>query len=144
MSIPEGWELLDIGKRLGSDQPDFMSHIGPLYTRDDGVMPQIGFEVLPHMCNPMGICHGGMMMTIMDTGLAFILHAALDGAQFTPSVSFNFDFLAPGKLGTWLEPSGTCTRTTKRTGFVSGLLNGPDGPVMSGSGIFKITNHKFS
>jgi acyl-coenzyme A thioesterase PaaI-like protein len=144
MSVPEGWSLLDVGARLGMDKPEFMGHVGPLYTRDVDGMPQIGFEVLQHMCNPAGICHGGMMMTVMDVGLAFILHARLGGAQFTPSVSFNFDFLAPGELGNWLETSGQCTQNTKRTGFVSGLLTGPNGPVMSGSGIFKITNRTIS
>ncbi len=144
ISVPEGWELLDIGARLGRETADFMTHIGPLYTRLDAQdMPQIGFVVLAHMCNPMRICHGGMMMSVMDAGLAFVLHAAMDQHVFTPSVSFNFDFLAPGKLDAWLETSGQCTRYTRRTGFVTGRLTGPDGPVMSGSGIFKITGTSF-
>ena len=33
-------------------------------------------------------------MSVMDVGLAFILHDAMDKHVFTPSVSFNFDFLA--------------------------------------------------
>ena len=141
MSAPEGWTLMDYAARAGVDSEDFMSHVGPVYWRlDEGGMPQLGFEVLPHMCNPMGICHGGMLMTVLDTGLAVVLHAALKETRFTPSMSFNFDFLAPGKLGEWLQTSGQCVRKTKRTGFVNGLLSHADGPVMSASGIFKITD----
>ncbi|MGB0342974.1 MAG: PaaI family thioesterase [Parvibaculales bacterium] len=136
---PDGWQLFDMSDRLGADTPHFLAHIGPIYVREDDIGRHLGFRVMPHMCNPVGICHGGMLMSVMDTGLAFILHNALKNPHFTPSVSFNFDFLAPGKVNDWLEVEGQCTRHTKRTGFVSGLLNGPDGPVMSASGIFKIT-----
>ena len=138
-SVPEGFEPFDVAARLGYDGSDFLTHSGPIYMREDADMPRLGFEVLPHMCNPAGICHGGMMMAVMDTGLAFILHAALKQQVFSPSISFNFDFLAPAQLGQWLETSGTCTKYTKRTGFVSGALLGPDGPVVQGSGIFRIT-----
>jgi acyl-coenzyme A thioesterase PaaI-like protein len=59
--------------------------------------------------------------------------------SFTPSVSFNFDFVAPGKLGDFLACESEVTRHTKNTGFVTGRLVGSDGPVITGSGIFKIT-----
>jgi hypothetical protein len=38
---------------------------------------------------------------------------------------------------------GECTRHTKNTGFVTGRLTGKDGPVITGSGILKITNIGF-
>lgn len=139
MPLPEGFEPLDIAARLGRDAADFLTHSGPIYVREDADMPQLGFEVLPHMCNPGGVCHGGMMMTVLDAGLAFILHAAMKQRVFSPSISFNFDFLAPAQAGQWLETHGTCTKYTKRTGFVSGALLGPDGPVVQASGIFRIT-----
>ena len=143
MSIPDGWQQLDIASPLPHLETHFISHAGPLYVRQTAEGRQIGFEVLPHMCNPAGICHGGMLMTVMDVGLAFILHNAMGEHRFTPSVSFNFDFLAPGKLGDFLLCEGDCTQQTKSTGFVTGRLVGSDGPVITGSGIFKITDITF-
>ncbi|MEC7155233.1 MAG: PaaI family thioesterase [Pseudomonadota bacterium] len=140
MSVPEGFELLDIAARWGvDDAPDFVMHSGPIYVREDGSMPKLGFEVLPHMCNPGGVCHGGLLMTVLDNAFVFILHATLKRPVYMPSISCNFDFLAPAHLGEWVETSGSCTKYTKRTGFVSGALLGPDGPVLQGSGIFRIT-----
>ena len=140
MSVPEGFEPLDIAARWGvDDAPDFVMHSGPIYVREDGSMPQLGFEVLPHMCNPGGVCHGGLMMTVLDNAFVFILPATLKKPVYLPSISCNFDFLAPAHLGEWVETSGSCTKHTKRTGFVSGALWGPDGPVLQGSGIFRIT-----
>ena len=140
MPVPEGFEPLDIAARWGvDDAPDFVMHSGPIYVREDGSMPKLGFEVLPHMCNPGGVCHGGLLMTVLDNAFVFILHATLKRPVYLPSISCNFDFLAPAHLGEWVETSGSCTKHTKRTGFVSGALLGPDGPVLQGSGIFRIT-----
>ena len=140
MPVPEGFEPHDIAARWGvDDAPDFVMHSGPIYVREDGSMPQLGFEVLPHMCNPGGVCHGGLLMTVLDNAFVFILHATLKQPVYLPSISCNFDFLAPAHLGEWVETSGSCTKYTKRTGFVSGALLGPDGPVVQASGIFRIT-----
>lgn len=140
MSIPEGWQLLDFGGQFDHLDTHFTEHVGPLYVCGNEGARQLGFEVKPHMCNPAGICHGGMLMTVMDVGLAFILHNAMGHHVFTPSVSFNFDFVAPGQLGDFLICEGECTRHTKNLGFVSGRLIGKDGPVIVGSGIMKITD----
>jgi uncharacterized protein (TIGR00369 family) len=143
MSIPDGWRVLDFGGRFAHLETHFTEHVGPLFVRGEDGNLQIGFRVEPHMCNPAGICHGGMLMTVMDVGLAFALHNAMGQHSFTPSVSFNFDFVAPGKLGDFLICEGEVTRHTKSTGFVTGRLTGSDGPVITGSGIFKITAIKF-
>ena len=142
MSVPDGWSELDFDGMFDHLDAHFTQHVGPIYIRGslETGDQQLGFEVQQHMCNPAGICHGGMLMTVMDVGLAFALHNHMGGARFTPSVSFNFDFLAPGQLGDFLICEGQCTRATKSTGFVSGQLVGKDGPVITGSGIFKITN----
>ena len=118
MSVPDGWKELDFDGMFDHLEAHFTQHVGPIYIRGslERGDQQLGFEVQEHMCNPAGICHGGMLMTVMDVGLAFVLHNHMGGARFTPSVSFNFDFLAPGQLV------------------------GKDGPVITGSGIFKITN----
>lgn len=141
MSVLEGWRKLDFDGRFDHLETHFTEHCGPIFIRGEiGCDAQIGFRIEPHMCNPAGICHGGMLMTVMDVGLAFGLHNAMGEQVFTPSVSFNFDFLSPGKKGDFLVCESTVTRRTKSSGFVGGQLVGSDGPVIAGSGIFKITD----
>lgn len=142
MDIPAGWHELDFSGCFDHLDTHFTDHVGPLFVRGAEGARQLGFRVEPHMCNPAGICHGGMLMTVMDVALAFGLHNVMVAHSFTPSVSFNFDFLAPGKLGDFLICESEVTRHTKSTGFVSGRLVGSDGPVITGSGIFKITGMK--
>ena len=140
MAIPKDWVPLDFGGRFDHLETHFIKHIGPVYVRGAEGAHQLGFKVMPHMCNPAGICHGGMLMSVMDVGLAFILHNVIGKHVFTPSISFNFDFVAPGQLDDFLICEGECTRHTKNTGFVTGRLVGSDGTVMTGSGIMKITD----
>ena len=42
-------------------------------------------------------------------------------------------------MGDFLICEGECTRQSKNLGFVTGRLVGKDGPVITGSGIMKIT-----
>ena len=73
----------------------------------------------------------------------WLLVAQCDGGhRFTPPSSLNFDFWHPVNWVIFLICESEVTRHTNRTGFVSGRLVGPDGPVITGSGIFKITDIK--
>ncbi len=130
-AVPEGFEPFahDLG---------FASHVGPIYMRVNGTRVDLGFRVEAHHCNPIGICHGGMMMTVMDMaiGVGIAAHAGI--RKFTPSVNLTYDFLRPGELGEWLQSDVDFAHTTRRTGFASGFLVGPKGPVMRANGICKI------
>ena len=55
------------------------------------------------MCNPAGGLHGGMMMTVADL-VGTMGGGTLAGLRkFLPTVSMTFDFVAPAKVGDWVE-----------------------------------------
>jgi len=118
----------------------FADHVGPLFFKMKGGEGVLGFRVMDHHCNPAGICHGGMLMTVMDMaiGVAVAMHAKTNA--FTPSVNLTYDFVAPGPKGAWLESKVDWVYTTKRTGFANGYLVGPNGVIMRANGICKIAN----
>jgi len=116
----------------------FVERVGPLYWKladDRGVL---GFRVLEHHLNPVGICHGGMMMTVMDMAVGFNLRLASGIEAFPPSIQMAYDFLKPGRPGDWLESAVDFTHTTPRMGFANGLLVGPEGPVLRCNGICRL------
>ena len=75
MAIPDGFVPLDFDGLFDHLETHFTQHVGPIYVRQTEAGRQLGFEVKPHMCNPAGICHGGMLMTVMDVGLASHFYA---------------------------------------------------------------------
>ncbi|MFW6027263.1 MAG: PaaI family thioesterase [bacterium] len=127
--LPEGF--LPFPNDIG-----FAELIGPLFVHPG--RRAIGFRVEARHCNPLGICHGGMMMTVMDMAIGMAIHQAGGASTFPPSVHLSYDFLAPAWSGDWLESKVDFVHTTRRTGFANGYLAGSRGLVMRADGICKI------
>ena len=112
---PEGFLRLDFDR--GRPEATFNGHIGTLYarrgekgTRDEFVR---GFRVHPHMCNPAGGLHGGMMMTVADLVGTMGGGTQVGLRKFLPTVSMTFDFVAPAKVGDWVEGRAVVVRQTR-------------------------------
>ena len=85
-------------------------------TRDEFVM---GFRVHQHMCNPAGGLHGGMMMTVADL-VGTMGGGTLAGLRkFLPTVNMTFDFVAPAKVGDWVEGRAELVRATRSLLFTN-------------------------
>ena len=124
-------DFLKIDFARGRPEPTFNTHIGNLYvkrgekgTRDEFVM---GFRVHPHMCNPAGGLHGGMMMTVADLvgGMGAGTLAGL--RKFLPTVNMTFDFVAPARAGDWVEGraelvAGTFNVRCPKSGYSINML----------------------
>lgn len=109
--------------------------------RLDGDEPVIGFRVLSRHCNPRQTCHGGMLMTFCDYVLPTIARLTdPDHDHFTPTISMNISFLAPARLGAWVEGRAKTLRRSANLLFVDGLITADGKAVVHASGIFKRGN----
>ena len=120
--------------------PGFIVINGPLYQRTHGGDYQLGFRVEPRHCNPMQVCHGGMMATFCDMLLPLGAHAQSDAVRgrFLPTVSLQLDYLAPAPLGAWVQGEAQVLRTTRTMVFAQGLVTADGTPAARVSGILKI------
>ncbi len=116
----------------------FVGHVGPLYRRVVGDKGSFGFLVQAHHANPVGICHGGMMMSVMDMAVGHAVMLKRQNTTFTPSINMTYDFLMPAKIGDWLYSDVDFVHTSRRMGFANGVLRGPAGPVLRCNGICQI------
>jgi acyl-coenzyme A thioesterase PaaI-like protein len=118
---PEGFLRIDFDP--DSPDPTFNTHIRNLYvkrrqkgTRDEFV---IGFRVHRRICKPASGLRGGMMMTVAD------LVGTMGGSnlvglrKFLPTVSMTFDFVAPAKVGDWVEGRCEVVRQTRSLLFIT-------------------------
>jgi uncharacterized protein (TIGR00369 family) len=137
---PDGFLRIDFDR----DRPDptFNSHIGALYakrgpkgTREAFVL---GFRVQKHMCNPAGGLHGGMMMVVADLVGTMGGGALVGLRKFLPTVSMTFDFVAPAKLGDWVEGRPEIVRQTRSLLFTNIYLTVGDDKILRASAIAKI------
>ncbi len=132
-AIPEGF----LERAFGDG---FIGVNGPLYARHANEVFQLGFRVEKRHCNPMGICHGGMMATFCDMLLPISAHALSEqiGNRFLPTINLQVDFLAPSPLGAWVQGEAQLLRTTRSLVFMQGLVQADGVNVARVSGIFKI------
>jgi uncharacterized protein (TIGR00369 family) len=132
-AVPEGF----MARRFGDG---FIVVNGPLYSRPiDGGL-QLGFRVEKRHCNPMGICHGGMMATFCDMLLPISAHALSTevAGRFLPTVSLQVDFLAASPLGAWVQGEAQLLRATRSLVFMQGLVQADGVNVARVSGVFRI------
>jgi len=79
-----------------------------------------------------------MMMTLMDMAVGMNVQLAAKTEVFSPTIQMSYDFLQPAYEGQWLVSEIDFRHTTRRLGFASGLMIGPDGPVLRCNGIAKL------
>jgi uncharacterized protein (TIGR00369 family) len=131
--IPEGFKPRSFGG-------GFIGVNGPLYVKrlERGIA--LGFRVEPRHCNPMGICHGGMMATFCDMLLPISAHSLSEdiGRRFLPTINLQVDFLAASPLGAWVQGEAQLLRATRSMVFMQGLVTADGANVARVSGIFKI------
>lgn len=137
---PEGFLRIDFDR--GRPETTFNSHVGDLYckrgtkgTRDEFVL---GFRVAQHMCNPAGGLHGGMMMMAADLVGTMGGGALVGLRKFLPTVSMTCDFVAPARIGDWVEGRPELVRQTRSLLFTNIYLTVGDEKILRASAIAKI------
>jgi uncharacterized protein (TIGR00369 family) len=124
----------------------FLDHVGPLYWRPDSGEFALGFRVDERHVNLAGIVHGGMLVTVADMTLALGTRQMEGIDSFLPTMNLNCDFLAPARLGDWVEGRLLHTKATRRTAFATCLLSVDGEDILRASGIMKIpskADHRF-
>ena len=131
-NIPEGFRPFRFST-------GFIEAIGPLYGRWDGEHLVMGFRVEMRHCNPGQVAHGGMLATFADmfVPIAARMQAKAD-VGFAPTVNLTLDYLAPARIGSWVEGRGDFLRSGKSLFFAQGIATADGVPCLRASGIFKV------
>lgn len=132
-TLPDGFEPMRIGG-------EFMRLNGPIFAKRDGTRLLVGFRVEARHCNPMKMCHGGMLASFADMLLPVTAHAHSETVahRFLPTINLQIDYLAPAPLGAWVQGEGQLLRATRSLVFVQGVASADGVPCLRASGIFKI------
>ena len=134
LDIPAGFRKVDLPTNA------FLNANGPVYVKMEGNRLVLGLYVEERHCSSIGLCHGGMLMTLADLILTIGVNVQAKLSRFLPTVSATCDFLGPAPKGAWLEARVEVLRTTRNLAFAQGMLSLADRtPVARLSGILKIT-----
>lgn len=130
-TIPEGFRLLrDTGGQ-------FIAVNGPLYFKKTDAGLLVGMRIEERHCNPMGVCHGGMLMTFCDMCMPMAANFAHRLGQFLPTISMTTDFVGPAKQGDWLEGRTDVLKVTRNLVFTQAIITANGEAVVRASATFK-------
>jgi len=130
-STPEGFTRL----RLPGS---FVDVNGPFLARFAEGKLRLGIRLEGRHCNAEGICHGGMLATLADLQIAIGIVVQSGLRAFLPTVSLSVDFVAPGRVGDWIEGETEVIRVTRNLAFGSCILSAGGSALARASAVYKI------
>jgi uncharacterized protein (TIGR00369 family) len=133
------------GWKQRSGQGPFTQQVGPVWVKREAEGPCGSAYALlaeERHTNSRGVVHGGMLMTLADHVLGWMVWDAVERAACA-TVSLNNQFIAPAKPGDFIEMRGRIIRQTRSLIFIHGTATvrdrtGADKPVLTSEGIWKV------
>jgi len=132
VEAPSGWLQLP-----PHALPVFNTLVGPFWVKPEGEGIAYGFRVELRHCNPIELCHGGMLTAFADIVLTGGLNHVARLSRFLTTVTLTTDFIAPARLGAWLEARPELLKVTRSTVFGQCLVLAAGAPVLRASGTFR-------
>lgn len=134
-TVPARFERLPTG--LG-----YTDSLQPSYRRIEGESASFGLLVQAQHSNTMGICHGGVLMTLADITAATGANLARGVTSGSPTVHLSIDYIASARLGQWVQADVEQVSIKRRFGFCSGSIYNSAGVVARFSGTFYFPDHR--
>lgn len=134
-AVPSGYEQLPTG--FG-----FTDSLQPCFRRVDGEVASFGLVVSDQHANTMGICHGGVLMTLADMTAATGANMAKGVVSGSPTVHLAIDYISAARQGEWLWAEAEQVSVKRLFGFCSGGIYCSRGVVARFSGTFYFPEHK--
>ena len=130
-STPEGFKPVSVASEfIAANGPLWMSTTGPL---------RGGFRVEARHTNVARTCHGSMIATFCDMLLTLTARAQSDTLEnsFMSAIGLQVNYIAPARLGAWIEGEAQVLRSTGRMLFMQALVRADETLIARSSGILK-------
>jgi len=110
---------------------------GPYFHKPgEGEVVEQAFYALKRHTNGLGLVHGGMLSTFMDSLLASAVHRGAERVAVT--IHLSVDFLHMARAGEWIEGEARLTRAARDVAFAEGRARVGATDVVRASGVFKM------
>jgi len=115
----------------------FLAWLGARLVMAEGGRSEVRLDVRPEHCNSWHVCHGGVLMTMLDAAMATAarsLHPELRGSA---TVDMATSFVRPGEAG-HLAAYGKCYHRSSTMAFCEAEVRDEGGGLVArSSGTFK-------
>jgi uncharacterized protein (TIGR00369 family) len=129
---------LPAGFALSRRSSGYLDLIGPIHEAGEGENYRLGLRIDARHVNSRGFCHGGVLAALADVHLGRMAALSQSPSLALVTIHLDLDYLAPAKLGTWLEACGRVDRTGRSLAHSSGLLTADGTPVLRCAAVFQV------
>jgi len=98
----------------------------PIYSRRTGKAVQIGLRARAPHANSRGMVHGGLITALADSAMGLSCGEQLEDVAGLVTVSLTIDFIAPARLGQWLEIRPQVLRASPGQSFCAATIHADD------------------
>ena len=116
---------------------NFLSHVGPVWTKTDGDVRLFGFVVEAKHDNTQQRSHGGMIMTLCDDAMGNTAQAVRPGDRLF-TATFDCQFISGAKEGEFVEAHCEVIKSTRSLVFVRSICTVGERVVAACSGVWKV------
>lgn len=94
---------------------------------------EVEFAIVPDdsSYNPLGIVHGGLACTVLDTAAGCAVHTTLGAGVGYTSMEIKVNYMRPVHAGQRLTATGTVTKPGKRVAFAEAEIRDEDGKLVA-------------
>ena len=140
--MPDSSHDIPAGFSASQRSSNLLDVMGPLYESGGGAAYRVGLRVDDRHINGRGFCHGAVLAMIADVFLGRLIAASQDARPSLVTVSLALTYLAPAKLGDWLEAAGHVDRVGKNLAHSSATISVDGKPVLRATGTFLIVGSR--
>lgn len=112
--------------------------VGPIYESGAGPDYRLGLRVDRRHINAKGFCHGALLALLADVHLGRLCALSVAPRLNLVTAGLNLSYLAPARLGQWLETEGAIDRVGRSLACATGLVLADGKPALRATGTFQV------
>lgn len=129
--VPEGF-----GPILRSSP--VLDALGGFHSKGAGSALQIGLRVGDRHCNSRGTVHGGVLATLADIGMGYLMVFGHEPPRRMTTASLTIDYTGSAKVGDWIEVHMDAPKIGRQIAFANARLMVGDRQVARASAVFAV------
>ena len=112
--------------------------LGSFHSRGEGKTLEIGLLVTARHTNARGGVHGGVLATLADIGMGYLMAYGSDPPRRLTTASLNIDYTGTAKVGDWIAVEMDAPRVGRQLAFANARLMSGDRQVARASAVFAV------
>lgn len=110
----------------------------PLFSRRVGDALQLGLRVAEAHTNSRGLAHGGLISALADNAMGLSCGLGLENASGLLTVNLSLDFIAPARIGQWLQIEPLVVKRGRGLCFAQALVTADGKPCARANATFQV------